>query len=356
MADLPRKNADDLREAARLLVEATVGITDVVEEMHVRIASGPAVLGRPLAEPARRLVPIPYRNVRGVTRLVGKAIEKVLVQLSPLLGDQRPSVERDAVVAVLNGVLGDWLVETGSPLAITMQLHRAPGPLAGRKVVVFVHGSSMTYHQWLWNGHHHGDALARDEGWSPAYLEYNTGLPVLTNGARFAAMLEELAGADEIAIVAHSMGGLVARVACHEAERLGLAWRKKLRTLVMLGTPHLGSPLERGGSIVDALLPLSTYSRPLARLGRIRSAGVTDLRYGLDLPLPEGVACFAVAAGKDRLVPLASAYGAVPEAGRSILEGAGHLDLLGSPEVYETIRAALRLTSRPVAGDSTAAR
>lgn len=336
----PNRNADELREATRLVVEATTGVADVVEEMHVRIASGPSVLGRPLSIPARLIVPLAYRNVRGITRLVGKAIEGALTLLGPVLGDRKPSLERDAVVAALNGVLGDWLAQTNSPFAIEMQLHRGEGD--GRRVVVLVHGSSMTHQQWRWKGHHHGEALARDAGWTPVSVHYNSGLPVLENGRLLAALLDEVADAEEIAVVAHSMGGLVARAACRVAESEDRAWRKKLRTLVTLGTPHQGSPLERGGSIIDMLLPLSSYSKPLARLGRLRSAGITDLRHGLDIPLPENVACYAIAASDDRLVPVASAHGEVPEAARSIVMGASHLDLLSSPEAYATIRAALR--------------
>jgi hypothetical protein len=173
------------------------------------------------------------------------------------------------------------------------------------------------------------------------------------------------------------MGGLVARSACHTGEAGDLVWRKKLRRLVCLGSPHHGSPLERGGNWVDVLLGVSAYSAPLARLGKIRSAGVTDMRFGnvrdehwegrarfdfasdarRPLPLPLGVDCFTVAASTakemraklpgDGLVPVDSALGRhatddlsleFPEAHRSIALGTGHLDLLDRAEVYETIR------------------
>lgn len=328
------KKTDALREATRLVVQATTGVTDVVEDMHVRIASGPGVLGRPLAGPARLFVPIAYRNVRGITRLVGKAIDSVLAKLEPLLGDDVPGPERDAVVAALNGVLGDWLAQTNSPLAIQAKLHIGPGD--GKRVLLLVHGSSMTHHQWRWNGHSHAEGLARELGFTPVYAEYNTGLPVQENGRILAALMDAgLAEAEEIHIVAHSMGGLVARAAC----ALSAA---KVRTFVTLGTPHLGAPLERAGGILDLLLPISSYSAPLARLGKLRSAGITDLRHGLDLPLPANVDFYAVAAGADRLVPVESAHGPVRPEACSVVAGASHLDLLSSAEVYETLRRVLR--------------
>ena len=54
MTKKTRSHVDDLRGATRLAVEATKGVTDLVEEMHHTIAAGPAILGRPLAVPAPR--------------------------------------------------------------------------------------------------------------------------------------------------------------------------------------------------------------------------------------------------------------------------------------------------------------
>jgi pimeloyl-ACP methyl ester carboxylesterase len=232
-------------------------------------------------------------------------------------------------------------------------------------------------------GHDHGAALARDLGFTPVYLNYNSGLHVSTNGRAFAELLERLVAGwpvpvDELVILAHSMGGLVSRSACHAAERAGHAWRRKLRKLVCLGSPHHGAPLERGGHWVDLLLGVSRYSAPLASLGMVRSAGVTDLRFGnvLDehwegrdrfahagdsrsrLELPAGVRCYAIAATKtlhdaggklagDGLVPVESALGRhqkpeltlrFPRTHQWIGFGMGHLDLLNRAEVYERIR------------------
>jgi hypothetical protein len=180
------------------------------------------------------------------------------------------------------------------------------------------------------------------------------------------------------------MGGLVARSACHAGEAASQRWRARLRTLVCLGTPHHGAPLERAGNLVDRLLGVSRYSAPFARLGKIRSAGITDLRYGnvLDehwngrdrfagggdtrkgLPLPAGVACHAVAGtlssgpvGKlrsDGLVTVASALGChdaaaldlvFPTAHQTIAYATGHLAILSCPKVYAAIRAALETGS-----------
>jgi pimeloyl-ACP methyl ester carboxylesterase len=182
---------------------------------------------------------------------------------------------------------------------------------------------------------------------------------------------------DELALLGHSMGGLVARSACHYGEaRAEGSWRSKVSRLVCLGTPHHGAPLERGGNVLEILAGVSRFSAPLARLGKLRSAGITDLRHGAILDahwagrdrfeptgdirtgaaLPEGVACYAVAGTLspegtaqptlDGMVPVASAFGrhvnprldlAFPEDRTCLVFGTGHVDLLASPEVYRTV-------------------
>src|SRR4051794_13676763 len=117
MARKTRRHVDDLRGAGRLAIEATTGVTALVEAMHRTIAGGPAVLGKPLERPARAITGVVYGSIRGVTQLVGVTIDAALAQLAPLLGESTPGKEREAVLAALNGVLGDYLHETGNPLA-----------------------------------------------------------------------------------------------------------------------------------------------------------------------------------------------------------------------------------------------
>lgn len=395
-----RNHVDDLRGASRLAVDATTRVTEVVEAMHTTIASGPAVLGKPLSGPMRLLNGLVYGSIRGVTRLVGTSIELALAPLASVLGESTPGPERESVLAALNGVLGDYLAETENPLAIEMGFRhdgqpleldeealRATFPEANGKLLVLVHGSSMSDLGWIRKGHDHGAALARDLGLTPIYLRYNSGLHISTNGRELDGLLERLVAAwpapvDELVLLTHSMGGLVARSACHYADARDpgepRAWRSKLTKLICLGTPHHGAPLERGGSWLDLLLGVSRYSAPLARLGKLRSAGVTDLRFGnvldedwlgrdrfghhgdtrAELKLPEGVACYAIAGTTspegqsnpfgDGMVPVASALGkhesphltlGFPEAHQWVGHGIGHLDLLDRPEVYERLRS-----------------
>ncbi|MDX1420546.1 MAG: alpha/beta fold hydrolase [Rubricoccaceae bacterium] len=305
---------------------------------------------------------------------------------------------RDGALAVLNGVLGDRLAAQNSPLAMPMQLRHAGRPLVldaaslARSVpapsdtlLVLVHGLCMHDGQWGDEAHDPGATLARRLGATSVTLRYNSGRHISENGRDFASALDALVAAwpravRRLVVVGHSMGGLVARSACHYAAEAGYAWPTLDASLVTLGTPHHGAPLERLGNGIDTLLEASRYAAPFARLGYLRSAGVTDLRYGhlLDgdwtgrprfargpdtrtpLPLPEGVACYLVAATTgarrrrlrdqtlgDGLVPLDSALGLHPDPARAldvpaeqrwVARGMNHFDLLRRPEVTEQLR------------------
>jgi hypothetical protein len=375
-----RNIVSDLRGATRLVVEATEGVSAIVRDMQ-----GPT-LG---------IATLVHRSVSGVTRLVGGGLEAALAPLVPLLGETRTRPQLEAMLAVLNGVLGDHLAATGNPLAIPMELRRGGValelegqalaralPEAGGRILVLVHGSSMDDLRWRRNGHEHGAALERDLGVTAVHLRYNSGLHVSTNGRELAALLERLVAAwpvpvKEVSVLAHSMGGLVTRSALHEGARTRMAWPRKLGKVVFLGTPHHGAPGERAGNWVNVVLGAAPFTGPLARLPRIRSAGVTDLRHGCILdsdwqgrdrfragpdprtpvPLPRGVRWFAIAASKargpdapprgDGLVSLDSALGRhgdrrfdlrFPASRRWIAWGCDHLGLLDRPEVYERIR------------------
>ena len=389
----------DLRGLYRLGVDGSVGLTDLVEAMHHTITSR---IGFDRALPIGRssgITGVVYGAVRGGIKGAGHGVDAALRLVERTTRPHHAaSPERDAFVAALNGVFGDHLEHSGNPLAIQMAL-RSGGvalplhrdalaqalPAAGRKLLVLLHGLCMNDRQWTRRGHDHGQALAQALGYTPVYLHYNSGRHVSQNGREFAALLQRLRLAwpvplDELVILGHSMGGLVARSACHHAETQGLGWLSSLRALVFLGTPHHGAPLERGGRRIDQLLGLSPYVAPFARLGKARSAGITDLRFGnlqdadwqsrdrhaqhhddrQPTPLPAGVASYLLAAttadvpGRlhhaligDGLVPLASALGEhsdprlalqVPADRRHVVCGCGHLDLLCHDEVQPQLQ------------------
>lgn len=381
---------DDLRGLGRLAVDATVGVTNLVEALHHSITRLAPPLGKAGSGRTRGITGFVYSTVRGITGFVGQGIDAGLARLVPALDKGASSAERDAMRAALGGILGDHLAATGNPLAITMRLRRNARPLdidraslaaaipgATPRIAVMIHGLCMNDRQWKRGGHDHGALLARKAGCTPLYLHYNTGLHISTNGRALAEMLESLvdewpARPATLVLVGHSMGGLVARSALHYARLARHRWPARVEAVFFLGTPHLGAPLERGGNGVNVLLGVSPYTAPFARLARIRSAGITDLRHGsvrdedwagrdrfahrrapqAGLALPEGVRAYALAAttGKrkpaagtaapgDLLVPLESALGhhrtkardlGIPADRQWVGTNMNHLDLLSS--------------------------
>lgn len=385
----------DFRGASRLAFDAAAGLAAVIQSMHHNIANAPGILGPPPQGELGGISGWVYRGIRGAARMAGSGVDVLLAQLAPALDEPASSPVRDAVVSALNGVLGDHLAESGNPLAIPMRLHHGGAALRLEKtalatavaaptgrVAVLVHGLFMNHWKWERKGHDHGAALARDLGYTPVYLHYNSGLHISANGRDFADLLEALVeqwpvALEDLVVIGHSMGGLVARSACHYGAAAGHAWPRHLSKLFFLGTPHHGAPLERGGHHFDLLLGKSPYTAALTQLGRIRSAGITDLRYGnvvdedwqghdrfehagdrrQGVPLPGGTECYALAAMiagdlsghilGDGLVPLSSALGhhdephlalGIPEARHWVGDGMNHLDLLSRPEVYQQIR------------------
>jgi pimeloyl-ACP methyl ester carboxylesterase len=388
----------DLRGAGRLAADLTVLVTDVVETMHHNIARRPGVLGRATQESTKGLTGFVYRSVRGVARVMGGTVDAVLAPLVPLASGASEWPGRAAVIGALNGVLGDHLEASGNPLAIPMELcfggaslPLTRAELAGllphprQRLVVMVHGLCVTDTIWGRRSHNHGQSLAQDIQADVVYLRYNSGRHISTNGAQFAALLETMVEAwpvplRELVLVGHSMGGLVIRSACASGEASGHKWVRLLHALVFLGTPHQGAPLERAGHGVDMLFSASPYTVAFTRLGRLRSAGITDLRHGSVLdqdwlgrdrfaragylhhtqPLPRTVPAFAIAGSlskgasdrgraprSDGLVPVASALGLhpdpsiavdIPASRQWIAYGTSHLDLLSSKAVYERMK------------------
>ncbi len=422
LAQLPAYlHLSDIQGLAQLATQATLGVTGLAENVQGNVYKAVASFFGPLGAKFIDAAPggsgvrtlgitgLVYGSVKGVTRLAGGTVNAVLAGVVPLVRQKPSSRRREAMLSALNGVLGDQLTATANPLAIHMHLRHegqallleksalaARLPAATGKLLVLVHGLCMNDLQWrtavaagtLTPAHDHGLALAKELGCTPVYLHYNSGLHTSTNGQQLADLLEQLLRAwpqpvQELALLTHSMGGLVARSACHHAAGAGHGWLAQLRHLVFLGTPHHGAPLERVGNWVATQLGKQVVTRPFAKIGQIRSAGITDLRHGnlleadwqpIDrfesapdarqpVPLPAGVNCYAVAATTvshdagplrplretvsrkmlgDGLVPLDSALGVHEDARRRldfapqnqwIAHGMNHLELLSREEV-----------------------
>jgi pimeloyl-ACP methyl ester carboxylesterase len=297
-------------------------------------------------------------------------------------------------LGAVNGMWGDRIARDHAPLALGLDL-RVDGEL-GERVAVFVHGLCETDTAWrLGGGPTYGERLRADLRHTPVYARYNTGRHISDNGRALAAALEALVAGwpvavEELVLVGHSMGGLVARSACHYGEYDGMAWTERLRHVVCLGSPHMGAPLERAAARGSHLLARLPETAPLARLLTVRSAGVKDLRYGAcleedwkdvdpdewgpdrcaDFPfLPSATYYYVgatVARDKDsplgRMIgdvlvqfPSASGDGPLRKLAFEIdhglhLGGVNHLQLLNHPRVYDRLLGWLRSAPALTAG------
>ena len=211
------------------------------------------------------------------------------------------------VSSSLNGLFGDRLAAERPRMAIAMAV-RAGGadvpltaagltaafPEATGRVVLFAHGLCENEAYWQRGRDRTGTtygAMLAERGWTPVFLRANTGLGVRENGVALAALGQSLVErwpvpVERVALVGHSMGGLVVRAAGAVATAAAKPWHDLVSDVVTLGTPHLGAPLARGiGHGSHRLGRL----RETAAIGRIldqRSIGVHDLVAGLAHEVP----------------------------------------------------------------------
>jgi pimeloyl-ACP methyl ester carboxylesterase len=416
------RGPDEIRALSRLAFDELGGAAAGIWSMHRAIADRAFRASGPGARPAHlvhdAIAGGVYATVRGSAGLVGRAADVVLEGRRRRAGRELSTTPAGAaVVAVVTGLIGDVLKEKDSelhqPMAVRLDGCVVPAepaalaeafPAATPRLVVFVHGLMETEYAWRRragdNGGTYGTRLARDLGCTPVDIRYNSGLHISENGRSLAGLLEALAAAwpvevEQIALVGHSMGGLVARSACHHASETGDRWVRRVRHVVSLGTPHMGAPLEQVVHVGSAALSVFPETRPFGAFLRRRSAGIRDLRGGSlvdedwsgrdpdalraaacrEVPLLDGAThCFVAATvtrepthpvGRiigDWLVLQASASGRsrtrrIPFRAEHGLHvgGTNHLALLNHPAVYERLRDWLATAPDETTSDSRAA-
>jgi pimeloyl-ACP methyl ester carboxylesterase len=357
-----------------------------------------------------------YAAVRTIGTTAVRGLAKAATVVHPA-DDGRALADRpagDAVLGALNGAFGARFAEQDSALELRMtarvrgrDLDLEPGalsrafPLPSGRVAVLVHGLCMTDAAWEAGDDedaYYARRLHRDLAYDVVSIRYNSGRRIPANGQDLATLLERLSaawpgGIRDLALIGHSMGGLVCRSACAAGVESGHGWIDELNDVVTLGTPHLGANLERASATVSWVAGLLPETKLIADLLDLRSDGVLDLRDGAILhddrplavdrwpwgergtavPLLEGVRHHAVGvtmgrdpehwlAAKvlgDLLVTPSSAASrargerrlAFEEDDVVILGGLDHFALLHHERVYEHVRRWLRpAPALPAAG------
>lgn len=313
--------------------------------------------------------------------------------------DERPGVAE--AIAALTGIYGDELAQRGSPWAAPMSIRVAGHPVAltadgiaaefprpTDALAVFVHGLCQTESSWRrppritaeFDERPYGERLYQDLDFTPIDIRYNTGLHISTNGRSLDEILTRLmeiwpVPVRRIALIGHSMGGLVVRSACHYGHDRNRRWTRSTRQVICLGSPHLGADLEKGVNAATWVMSKFGESRAVAELLNLRSDGIKDLRYGSlldddwdqtdpdeflrdrcsEVPFLPGATYHFVATSAgpaalgmllgDHLVRPSSASGrgrrrklAFADDAGLTLTGLHHFDLLNHPEIYVKIR------------------
>jgi pimeloyl-ACP methyl ester carboxylesterase len=349
--------ADEMRALTRLAVEELHEATGGIGAVHRAIADR-AFVGRGASKALHDgIAGAVYAAVRGGMTVAGRAADASLA-----VGVRREVPP--ALLGVLNGLRGDALEREGSPLALGMT---AEGGEASPRLAVFVHGLFETELAWRYGGGPtYGERLAADHDLAPVHVRYNSGRHVSENGRLLADLLAAWPHPlEHVVLVGHSMGGLVARSACHIAGERGDDWVRHVTHVVSLGSPHTGAPLESAVHYAAAALGVLPETKPFARGLRRRSAGIRDLRRGSlvdedwrdrdpealraaacrEVPLLGGVThCFVAATiTSNPRHPVARVLGdwlvleasASHRAQQSLhVGGAHHLALLNHPQVY----------------------
>lgn len=387
--------ADVLEGLTCLATMGVVEVTEIVEAIHREILLRP--LGRfnpkSLNRWPRGITARIYGRVRKTAKFVGSNLATGLHLYHTIVNqnsDQPLPRRLKPLVNVLNGVMGDHLVNHDNPLATPMVLYDSSGEipdneLSGR-LIILCHGLCMSHLSW-----HPSDPNGLGKRIESAiseaavlYLDYNSGQRISINGRDLSFLLKNVLEANpnitQIDLIGHSMGGLVSRSALFYGKIQGFDWVNQVGNLMTLGSPHHGASLERIGNFVQELIAKLPFAGSLAKLGDLRSAGIIDLRHGsvrdedwkaLDgrdvLPqdfrhparLPLHVRSYLVAATLveghydskastllgDGLVTVTSALGEdsdahtlqVPEHHKAVFYGVSHYNLLYNDRVHQQV-------------------
>ncbi|MGO1749646.1 MAG: esterase/lipase family protein [Marinobacter sp.] len=386
--------------SAQLLLDVAGGVTQIVERTHRTIAREVNPLNR-----LRDIAGVPpeerqgrtYQLIQSSTSLLQRGLHRSLDGFS-VEEEPQHSSHSVKVAAALNGVCGDHLEASNNPLEIPMHFRDSHGekvllgsenvsatiPNASPRIVVLVHGLCLSHEYW--KGHSKGNLgteLQRASGYTPVYLNYNTGRHISSNGKELSKQLQELVEAwpveiEELTLIGHSMGGLVIRSATWYGSELNMGWVKLLTSALYLGSPHHGAALAKAGNLLTFVMKKFRYASPFA-FGQHTSAGIKDLRHGnlLDedwegidqddfhpdyrkpVPLREGTRHYFIAAAignqvsdfpstmvGDLLVRLDSAKGhhsddlkklSIRPENCRVFEKLNHLDLLDNKVVHDQI-------------------
>jgi pimeloyl-ACP methyl ester carboxylesterase len=282
--------------------EAVAGVARHIRDLHEGIAERVWRSVGTMATPVQAVHDRVAGGIYGgVSSSLSSAARVGARAISARTSPQAPSLQRSPAarfaVGALNGAFGDKLDQRGNALAWPMTLRRhgrevevnraalaAAYPQRTGRLAVFVHGLCETEEAWQWGtGVPYGERLGTELGYAPLYVRYNTGRHISDNGRALGDLLDRVVAAwpvevHEIALIGHSMGGLVSRSACYY--HADSDWTGKVRHVFTLGSPHRGAPLELAAYAACSALRRLPETRAYSVALNHRSAGIKDLGRG----------------------------------------------------------------------------
>jgi pimeloyl-ACP methyl ester carboxylesterase len=360
---MPDDRATEARALSAALAEELGAVAAAAEATHRAIARrifravGP--VGTPVRVAHDAIADVTHAAVRRGVAAAATGVGELAARrgATPLTEGRRGA----AAAAIAHGLRG---AATAFPASLRVDgraVDPEPAALAAAypgatpAPVVLLHGLVGTEHVW---DRGPGARLAAEAGRTPVLVRYSTGAPVLESAAAIADLLDDAFAAwpvpvEDVALVGHSMGGLVAVGAVHAGRAAGHAWAGRVRHVVTLGAPFGGSWLEQGADRAARALARLPETRALGGILERRSPGIRDLRGDGAAVFPplEGVDLVHVVATMTRnprhpaarllgdgLVRAAAAAAGGP--GRTVhLGGTSHLGLLRSPDVADALCA-----------------
>src|ERR1017187_8453399 len=247
---------NELRALSALAFDELRSFPGAIRDMHLGIAErafrgvGPA--GRPVQLIHDALSSRAYGAIGAGASGLGKAVDASMQQRG--IGERvslSTTQKGSFGLAVLSGLIGDRLERDGSALhqptsarmhgeriGLDESLLRDAFPEATPRLVVFIHGLTGDEFCWSWGQNPatnpgaedaYGSRLVTDLGYTPVYLRYNSGLHISENGRTGATLPDHLVQAlpvevQQIALLAHPMGPLVAGSAAHQADEHDQRW------------------------------------------------------------------------------------------------------------------------------------
>jgi pimeloyl-ACP methyl ester carboxylesterase len=211
---------------------------------------------------------------------------------------------------------------------------RGVGEASGRRnPIILLHGFGMNRTQWIWMARR-----LRARGHGPIYGMNYFSLQSIARSSRqlsrYVDRVLEREHCAQVDLVAHSMGGVVAR---YFNERLSDG--RKIGRLITIATPHAGTRMGRLGPGIPGARDLLGRSELLGELGPVRP----------------GADYTSIWSRADAVVQPTESASIAPGGIDEVFEDLGHLSLVLSPRVVAAIDARLRAPVLPSSTPSGAA-